>query len=506
VRIAAKITVAVSSWTILVLMVDGWLKHLESHELIQRDLFDESVLAVNLIRPSIEAASRLGGAAAVQATVGAVQVAPDDLQFDLVQLVPGATLPPTPPLSALAAGLNERSGAPFFVLFGDEQPRLYSYVPVPELGPHWQVQVSASLGDQSAHDRSFAKETVVLIALISGMSAVLAGWTGWVQIGRRVRDLADLARATGRGVDPPRLPTDGGDELAALAVEMNQMADQLAEMRSRTEAEAALRSRLREELRHADRLGTMGMMMSRVAHEIGTPLNVISARVRKIARGQVEGEAAKENARIAAEQTERIALVIRRMLDFSRREGARGPAEARGLAETSIAMVEALARSNDQRLILDDRSAGAEVWVEPVLIEQALVNLLINAISASPPGGEIRLQLSVLEDDASAEDDEPELRICFAVEDEGPGVPAELASQVFEPFFTTKPLGEGTGLGLAITKTIVTEHGGELRIGQGSSSGARFEIILRRSEAGTAERMAAAEIAPVLRADWRKGG
>jgi signal transduction histidine kinase len=165
-----------------------------------------------------------------------------------------------------------------------------------------------------------------------------------------------------------------------------------------------------------------------------------------------------------------------------------------------------LARSNDQRLILDDRSAGAEVWVEPVLIEQALVNLLINAISASPPGGEIRLQLSVLEDATSAEDDEPELRICFAVEDEGPGVPAELASQVFEPFFTTKPLGEGTGLGLAITKTIVTEHGGELRIGQGSSCGARFELILGRSEGGTADRMAAAEIATGLAADRRKGG
>lgn len=477
-RIAAKITVAVSSWTFLVLVVDGWLKHLESHELIQQDLFDESVLAVNLIRPSIEAASRLGGAAAVQATVGAVQVAPDDLQFDLVQLVPGATLPPTPPLSALAAGLSGHSGAPFFVLHGDDHPRLYSYVAVPELGPHWQVQVSASLGDQAAHDRSFAKETAMLIALISVVSAVVAGWTGWVQIGRRVSELAELARATGQGIDPPRLPTDGGDELAALAVEMNQMADQLAEMRSRTEAEAALRSRLREELRHADRLGTMGMMMSRVAHEIGTPLNVISARVRKIARGQVEGDAARENARIAAEQTERIALVIRRMLDFSRREGARGPAEARGLAETSIAMVEALARSNDQRLILDDRSGGAEVWVEPVLIEQALVNLLINAISASPVGGEIRLQISVLEEPGASPTAPAAPRLCFAVEDEGPGVPAELAAQVFEPFFTTKPLGEGTGLGLAITKTIVTEHGGRLQIGVAEGRGARFEIWL----------------------------
>lgn len=504
-RIAAKITVAVSSWTILVLLVDGWLKHGESHDLIQRDLFDESVLAVNLIRPTIEAAARAGGPAAVQAALQAVALAPDDLHFALVELSPGSGAPPTPPLGALAEPAQAHPGGAFFLLHGEAPARLYSYAPLPELGPGWRVQVSASLGDQALHDRSFLRETALLILLISVMSAVLAGWMGWVHIGRRVSELAELARQTGQGLDPPRLPTDGGDELAALAVEMNQMADQLAGMRARTEAEAALRSRLREELRHADRLGTMGMMMSRVAHEIGTPLNVISARVRKIARGQVEGEGARENARIAAEQTERISLVIRRMLDFSRREGARGPAEARALAETSIAMVEALARANELKLLLDDRSDGAMVWVEPVLIEQALVNLLINAISASPSGGAIRVQLERSEGEPNGMEEGPAPLLCIAVEDEGPGVPPEIASQIFAPFFTTKPLGEGTGLGLAITKTIVTEHGGELRIGQAAGSGARFEVVLRRYAAPSAERAAASAIAPPRSVARREG-
>ena len=431
-RIATKITLAVSTWTALLLVVDGFVKLEESISLLREDLFDESVLAVNLLRYNVDQAALEGGPIGAQQVLSRINVSPDDLHFHLVELRPDSHFPPAPPLSALAEPAAAAGANPFYVVHADPSDRLYSYVAVPLLGPAWRVEVSASLGAQAALTQRFWRDTAALVALITGVTAFLAGWIGSVHISQRVSELSRLAEETGQGLEPRHVPDLGDDELSALTRDLNRMVDHLAEMRRRTDDEAALRSRLREQLRHADRLGAIGMMMSRVAHEIGTPLNVISARVRKIARGQVEGDAARENARIAAEQTERIALVIRRMLDFSRREGARGPAEARGLAETSIAMVEALARSNDQRLILDDRSGGAEVWVEPVLIEQALVNLLINAISASPAGGEIRLQISVLEEPGASPTAPAVPRLCFAVEDEGPGVPAELAAQVFD--------------------------------------------------------------------------
>jgi signal transduction histidine kinase len=247
-------------------------------------------------------------------------------------------------------------------------------------------------------------------------------------------------------------------------------------MRRRTDDEAALRSRLREQLRHADRLGAIGMMMSRVAHEIGTPLNVISARVRKIARGQAEGDQAREHARIAAEQTDRISLVIRRMLDYSRREGAREALPAVQLADAAVAMVETLARANELELHVIDTSRGARVLVDPVLIEQALVNLLINAVSVSPRGRAITVSVEA-GTFACEVGGAPGPAVCLAVQDEGPGVPEAIRKQIFEPFFTTKALGEGTGLGLGISATIVSEHGGQLRLAEGGP-GARFELLL----------------------------
>ena len=473
-RIATKITVAVTSWTALILAMDGLVKHRESRELLQADLFDESVLAADLLRFTVDQAALDGGPLEAQRVLSRVTVGPDDVHFQLVDLRAGTHFPPAPPLSVLAPRASEAGTSPFFVQHADPALRLYTYVAVPVLGPTWRVEVSASLRDQGVLDRRFFRDTVVLIGLIMLVSASLAGWIGWSQIGQRVTALRELAEETGRGAAPRHVPVWGDDELASLSVDLNRMVDQLAEMRRRTEDEAALRSRLREQLRHADRLGAIGMMMSRVAHEIGTPLNVISARVRKIARGQADADQAREHARIAAEQTERISLVIRRMLDYSRHEGNRGEVRAAQLAEAAVGMVETLARSQDLRLQIVDESNGARVAVDPVLIEQSLVNLLINAISVSPAGGTITVGVGAVAGTADAVE---KATVCLSVQDEGPGVPPALQAQIFEPFFTTKPVGEGTGLGLAISSTIVSEHGGQLRLVE-TARGARFEIVL----------------------------
>ncbi len=479
-RIATKITLAVSTWTALLLIIDGFVKLEESITVLRDDLFDESVLAANLLRYNVDQAALEGGPLGAQQVLSRINVSPDDLHFHLVELRPDSHFPPAPPLSALVEPAAAAGAEPFFVVHADPHERLFSYVAVPLLGAAWRVEVSASLGAQAELTHRFWRDTAALVALITGVTALLARWIGSVHIGQRVSELSRLAEETGQGLEPRHVPELGDDELSALTRDLNRMVDQLAEMRRRTDDEAALRSRLREQLRHADRLGAIGMMMSRVAHEIGTPLNVISARVRKIARGQAEGDQAREHARIAAEQTDRISLVIRRMLDYSRREGAREALPAVQLAEAAVGMVETLARSNDLELLVIDTSGGAHVLVDPVLIEQALVNLLINAVSVSPRGRAITVSVEA-GTFACELGGAPGPAVCLAVQDEGPGVPEAIRKQIFEPFFTTKAVGEGTGLGLGISATIVSEHGGQLRLAEGGP-GARFELLLQRVE------------------------
>lgn len=481
-RIATKITLAVTVWTVLVLVLYGWLKHQEEHALMEQDLFEECLLAVNLVRPSLEEAHLRGGLPAVESLLTSVRAQPDDLGLRLVHPEDLTGHAPSLPLPRLHAAKHQGDAGPIFVRPESGERRMFVYVPIPAFGEGWLVEASASRQDDTLRENEAIWETTFLSAIIAIVSMVLAGLTGWWQVGSRVQSLASMARAAGEGVDPQRVPTDSDDELGALSREMNRMADMLQHMRATNEAETSLRTRLAEDLRHADRLATIGMLMSRVAHEIGTPLNVVAARARRIERGQVEGEAARTNARIAAEQADRIRDIIRGLLDYSRKETARARVAPRLLCERALLMVDGLARSREvivRELVQEglDSPGIPELVVDGTLIEQALVNLLVNAIHASPPGGEVEMRLAhghFPPPDGGA----PREVVRIEVADQGPGVPDEVRQQIFQPFFTTKPPGEGTGLGLSITVSIIAEHGGWIEVHKGREAGALFAVCL----------------------------
>jgi CheY-like chemotaxis protein len=125
------------------------------------------------------------------------------------------------------------------------------------------------------------------------------------------------------------------------------------------------------------------------------------------------------------------------------------------------------------------------VRADPAQLEQALVNLVINARDAMPQGGRVEIELL----DGESADDGGGGRadqVCLAVQDNGPGVPHEHRGRVFEPFFTTKPAGRGTGLGLAMVYGIAARAGGEVRLVAAAQPGARFELWLPRSGEDTA--------------------
>jgi two-component system NtrC family sensor kinase len=278
----------------------------------------------------------------------------------------------------------------------------------------------------------------------------------------------DKTRRIGAGDLTGPLLLGGRDELARVAGALDRMCDRLAETR--------------DQLRHADRLSTVGKLASGIAHELGTPLNVVGGRAKRILRRAVPPDTG-EDARIIVEQTDRMAAIIRQLLDFARRRGAaRAPADVAGIARDVLRLLAPIAAKREVTLELDDGGAAARVPVDAGQIQQALTNLVMNGIQAMPRGGELRVAITRARATRPPPGEGPEAEyLVVRVRDAGEGIRPEHLPHVFEPFFTTKDVGEGTGLGLSVTYGIVAEHGGFIDVESEPGRGATFTVHLPAS-------------------------
>jgi signal transduction histidine kinase len=308
---------------------------------------------------------------------------------------------------------------------------------------------------------------------------------GGVLLARPIRKLQRKARRAGSGDFSEPLLLRQKDELRDLAGELNGMCDRLAESRRAIEEAHAARIAALEQLRRADRLATVGQLAAGIAHEIGTPLGVVAGRAKMIASGQDEGTEARESARIVEEQAKRIAAIIRQLLDFSRK---RAPEKADldlvALSKGVVELLDQMAKKRGVALAIDDASAdGFRAFGDAGQLQQAVTNLVVNALQACMRGGRVDVSLGHERRIPPAELGGPEANwIRLSVSDTGCGMDADTIVHVFEPFFTTKDVGEGTGLGLAVTHGIVVEHGGWIDVESQVGKGSRFSIHLPMPE------------------------
>lgn len=232
------------------------------------------------------------------------------------------------------------------------------------------------------------------------------------------------------------------------------------------------RLRLTEEndrlmLQHANRLATVGQLAAGIAHELGTPLQVVAGRAKMISTGQTEGEPARESGAVILGQAQRMSTIIRGLLDFARKRPAqRKPIELSELAGETVHVLAPMARKKSVSLELDVK-ASTPVEVDKLQIQQALTNLVVNAMQAVPQGGHVKVTAELERTYAA-----------LTVDDDGPGISKEDQARVFEPFFTTKDVGEGSGLGLAVADGLVRENGGWIDVFSEKGHGARFSIFL----------------------------
>jgi two-component system NtrC family sensor kinase len=338
-------------------------------------------------------------------------------------------------------------------------------------------------------DRAFvarATRSIVLGVLAIALLLVVAVLAAVDRlVGGPLQLLTAQAHRVAGGDLSARTHLEPRSDLGRVAAEMNAMCERLVEAGQAAEAEHAVQLATLEQLRHADRLATVGQLAAGVAHELGTPLNVVIGRARLIASGQEQGGAARHSAHIIAGQGERMVQIIRQLLSFARRQA--GP-KVRGnvapIVRQTVSMLETMAKKRGVQLQLDEPLAGDEVVVEVNQLEQALSNLIVNGIQATPEGGTITVgtRREHARPPAGSGQAEGEY-LCMEVRDQGAGIPDQHLAHVFDPFFTTKPVGEGTGLGLSVAYGIARDHGGWIDVTSNQARGSRFSIHLPLEEA-----------------------
>ncbi|HLY36876.1 MAG TPA: ATP-binding protein, partial [Candidatus Binatia bacterium] len=334
------------------------------------------------------------------------------------------------------------------------------------------IEISQPLAELDRYTTDSLRNEVIGYASGVAVAAALALLLGVLFIGRPIARLAAKARRVGTGDLSGPLELAQRDELGELANEINLMCERLSDERGARESAT-------EQLRHADRLTTVGKLASGLAHELGTPLNVVSARAELLVGGVPAADAAA-NGRVILEQTDRMTRIIHQLLDFSRRRGpTMGLANLAQVVGRTLELIEPAAERARVRV---ESTARGPLFarLDQSQIQQVLANVLMNGIQAMPGGGRLRVRTDVRRarppSPGAAEAD----YLCVTVEDEGCGIATDDLPHVFEPFFTTKAVGEGTGLGLAVAHGIVAEHGGWIEVESQVGKGTRFSIFLPR--------------------------
>lgn len=361
----------------------------------------------------------------------------------------------------------------------DGDPTLLTYVPVVSArGDKSLIELAESTHPRREYVRASLVRAGVTALGIASWCALIAALLGVAMVGRPIRALVDHARRIGAGDLEGRAPVMRRDEIGELALEMNAMAQRLGAARDKLTEETNARLGALNQLRHADRLATVGKLASGVAHELGTPLNVVAGRAKMIRTDGAASDPVRRNARIVEEQADRMARIIRQLLDFARAGHTTAERfDPKELAERTLTLVQTDAEARGVRLELKAAGELPELEGDQGQIQQVLANLLVNAIHATTKPGTVAVHVGA-KDHAKAPGDPLRRYVVFEVEDKGVGMTPEVAARVFEPFFTTKQVGEGTGLGLSVAFGIVEEHGGFLEVDTAPGLGSRFSVHL----------------------------
>lgn len=264
-----------------------------------------------------------------------------------------------------------------------------------------------------------------------------------------------------------------------MAASFNQM---VRDLKAKQEAQ----ERLQKQMAQAEKLALIGQLTAGVAHEVGTPLNVVSGSAEYLLMDLPEGDPKAEELRVIIAETERIASLIRQLLDFSRpRKPRLEEVEVNRFLREIFKLTGHWVSKGQIRLKTDFPPDLSPLQGDPHQLQQLFLNLFVNACQAMPEGGELAVSTRISPEahrlpgnGRSPDQTRGRLSVEIRFSDTGCGIPEEHLSRVFEPFFSTKDTGKGTGLGLAICRGIVEDHGGVIEVESVVQRGSTFIVRL----------------------------
>ena len=341
-------------------------------------------------------------------------------------------------------------------------------------GRSWEVMAPITLDDavagavaakfslnrfdaRAAYSRTRALQLTAVSVLVMGGLMALAVH---LVVTRPVRRFVRAMNST----EAVPVPSHRSDELGDLAREFNAMMVRVREMLFT----------MQRDLSQAERLALSGRMMAQVAHELGTPLHSVMGHLellREDLPANVLTASASRRLLVMESQLRRLTEIIAQLLDLTQRNPEpTTEIDARRLVRDTVELVEPAVIAAGLTLTVEDTGAVPCCLAgRRGQLQQVVLNLLTNALDATPPGGAIHVSTAAVPDAAE---------VVLEVRDTGTGIPAHEQKRIFEPFFTTKAPGSGTGLGLFISAQIVAEHAGRIEVASEEGAGSAFRVTL----------------------------
>ncbi|HEY0625416.1 MAG TPA: ATP-binding protein [Allosphingosinicella sp.] len=374
--------------------------------------------------------------------------------------------------AAAAVSRQQSGGVPFFYQAG-----------LSETGP----KLRETLGAIADSERQLLQRRRAETRLFDEQSEKLTEYLGWAAVlmglGAILLGLMAYSALTDRLVARREADTEANRAMA-LEYAVQERTRELREANERLRAEAAEREAAEERLRQVQKMEAVGQLTGGIAHDFNNMLAVVVGGLdlakRKLLGGSKQD--VETHLESAMEGASRAAALTRRLLAFSRSD----PLSPEGVAPSDLVrgMLDLVDRTIGERIIVHTRFPGEpwHVWADPNQLENAVLNLAVNARDAMEGRGELTLAI----DNVSVGENEvgtlqPGEYVRIGVTDTGSGIAPEHLEKVFEPFFTTKPVGKGTGLGLSQIFGFARQSGGDVTIDSTVGIGTTVSIYLPRS-------------------------
>jgi signal transduction histidine kinase/CheY-like chemotaxis protein len=320
-----------------------------------------------------------------------------------------------------------------------------------------------------------------LIAIFAGSVCV------WFIVNRAMeplRELRDSAEAVGRGDFSRRVQVRSRDECGELATTFNRMTENVQQAQAQLQQTVKTLKTTQAQLVQSEKLSAVGEFVAGVAHELNNPLAAVMGFSEMLKDADVR-EDHRRHLDLIFKSATRCRKIVQSLLSFARRhQPERKPVAVNKLIEEVLEIVAYQLRTSNVEVVCRFAPNLPLVLADGHQIQQVILNLVNNArqaIEANQDSGRITI---------STEIQSSTIRI--AIQDDGPGIPAENLSRIFDPFFTTKEVGQGTGLGLSLCYGLIKEHGGSIAVSNQPGKGANFVIELP----ATADRAPAENLAP----------